>query len=560
MALSVAMGKLGMWGTLDPFVESGGIMGRGVANAGFLRALLHEDPFAGYHFFLADASKAKALRGFVEEIRPALLDTPGRIWITTRPELPKALRSHEYACFHLSDCINYPAHLARLRNLHAPKLFPITAITHSLSYARYHKEFLAHLWPGCTPRDCVVATSETARTMLTDTYQYLREAYALKDSFTAPRVSVIPLGVESQDLRPIRGEQRRALRQARGVGEGEVALLVFARLSHAAKLDGLALLRALVRAATPPLSMRNFVLILAGAHDKREDSDYLAHLDSLATNLGLKLFVEKNPNETRKLELFSLCDIFVSPVDNYQETFGISLLEAGAMELPTVASDFDGYRSLIKDGETGILVPTTGAGDTLFLDAAANVLLDNQHQLLCAQQVAVEVPALAMALRKLALSPGLRARMGRAARQHVTGAYSWNKVIWRYVQLWQNLWDDPVSAQERERLRDVRHPMHVPLNTAFQSYPTQSLDDSLTLRWTRAGEAHYRGREGIILYGGMQSFLEPEWIKRLLFLARKGASVADLREDLAGQVGISPHLASWCVLWALKHDLLERES
>lgn len=540
-------------------MESGGNLGRSVANTGFLRALLREDPFAGYHFFLPEGFQANALRELAQQVNPALLQEPGRLRLTSRPELPRALRSQRYHCFHLSDCINAPAHLARLRNLHAPEIFPITSMTHSLSYARYSKEFLAQLWPGCTPRDVVVASSATARDMLHNTWAALRSAYNLDESFLNPDVQVIPLGIDCEAFVPVTGEDRQALRRGQGINESDCVLLVFARLSHTAKLDALPLFRALRRAARPPLSMESFTVIMAGGHDQREASDYLEHLRTLAGNMGLKFMVCKNPDEQQKLELFSLSDIFVSPVDNYQETFGISLLEAGAMGLPVVASDFDGYRFLVRNGETGILVPTTGPADSCFLDAAASLLMENQHQLLCAQQVALDVPALARALRKLALSPGLRASMGHAARRHVCQTCSWQSVIWRYVTLWDSLWHKHLPEQRLQELREQQHPLHVPLARAFSGYPSASLADSLRLRWSKVGEASYRGREGLLLYGGMQSFIEPEWVQRLLFIARKGASVASLREELASQAGIAPELAAWCVLWALKHDLLERD-
>ncbi len=51
-------------------------------------------------------------------------------------------------------------------------------------------------------------------------------------------------------------------------------------------------------------------------------------------------------------------DVFVSPSDNIQETFGLAVIEAMASGLPVVASDWDGYRDLVADGETGFLVPT----------------------------------------------------------------------------------------------------------------------------------------------------------------------------------------------------------
>lgn len=548
----------GVWGTLDPFIERTTIMGRSVANADFLQTLLQEDPFDAYHFFLADGGQATALRGFLQERHPRLLQE-GRVLLAGRPDLPQALQGTPYACFHLSDCINYPAYLARLRNLVAPDIFPITSVTHSLSYARYAKDYLAQLWPGCTARDAIGATSETARGMLLAAFEQLRRDYGLDASCRAPAVHVLPLGIDVAAYTPPTAQRRQELRRAQGLGEDVVVLLVFARLSHTAKLDVLALLRALVRAVAPPLSMHSFALILAGAQDPREEQDYLLHVRNLAGVLGLPLQVVCNPDETAKHELFALSDVFVSPVDNYQETFGLTLLEAGAMELPAVVSDFDGYRDIVRHGETGLLVPTYGARSSTTLDATAHLLLDNQHHLLGAQQLAVDIPALALALRKLALSPGLRGALGRAARQRVLQEFSLQRALWRWLALWEQLQQQPVSPEERQRLRELRHPLQLPLSGVFGGYPAELLPETQRLVWSRSGEAHYRGREGLVVYGGLQSFLEPERVRSLLFLARKGLAAGELEQRFAEQEGLPLDLARWCVLWALKHDLLERE-
>lgn len=551
----------GAWGTLDPFIEHSGVMGRSVANAGFLKALLKQDPFPEYHFFLAGAGEGKGVRTFLEEQHPTLLDCPGKIRIGTRPDLLRALHTNDYHCFHLSDCINYPPHLARLRNVLAPTLFPVTSVTHSLSYARYSSDFFAHIWPGKTPRDVIVATSETAQNMLQGCFSHLQQAYGLDTMrFTPPAINVVPLGIELGQFMPLGADERLACREGYGIASDSVVLLVFARLSHTAKLDLLPLLHAIRRAAAPPLSSRQFTLLLAGASDAREHSDYLQHVRTLAGNIGLNLQVVTNPDDAERRQLFGSSDIFVSPVDNYQETFGLTLLEAGAMELPVVASDFDGYRHLIDHGKTGFLIPTLASSDTTTIDAAARVLMDNQHHLCSAQQLAVDVSELANKLRELAMAPELRQKMGRAAREKIASTYDWDTIVRDYCTLWEQLWQIQIPTPQEQAIRKEPHPLHLPLSGVFGEYPSRLLEPGVRLRWSRSGEAFYRGKEGLVIYAGLQGLLQPEYIRTACFLARKGVIAGDLASRLAQQHGLAMDVALWCLLWALKHDLLELDT
>src|ERR1700760_2735871 len=59
-------------------------------------------------------------------------------------------------------------------------------------------------------------------------------------------------------------------------------------------------------------------------------------------------------------ELWAGADVFMSLVDNIQETFGITPVEAMAAGLPVVASNWDGYRFTGRDGQDGFLIPTLG--------------------------------------------------------------------------------------------------------------------------------------------------------------------------------------------------------
>jgi glycosyltransferase involved in cell wall biosynthesis len=63
-----------------------------------------------------------------------------------------------------------------------------------------------------------------------------------------------------------------------------------------------------------------------------------------------------------------MADVFVMPnirVDGDQEGFGIVLLEAGAYNLPVVASNLEGIKDAVLDGKTGRLVPERDADSYL---------------------------------------------------------------------------------------------------------------------------------------------------------------------------------------------------
>ena len=542
-----------IWGTLDPFIEAGGYMGRSAANAGFLHALLDADPFDAYHFFLSGPGQATVLHEALAEQHPRLLADPGKIRLANRLELPAALGQVAYHCFHCSDCINHPAQLARIRNLMSKEIFPVTSVTHSLSYSRYAKEFLAHLWPGCTPRDVVVATSRAGKHAVEGFYEALRAGYGLApEAFPQPQITTIPLGIDPLSFVPANAESKAAARQLWSFRPEQTVLLVFGRIDHASKLDVLPLLRALQRVQAAPGGL---CLVLAGGSSPEAEADDVAgRLYAAARALGLDLRRVVNPDAATKQALFAAADIFVSPVDNLQETFGLVLLEAGAMGLPAIVSDFDGYRDIVEHERTGLLIPTRGPLSDAGFDACAPLEFDNQYHLKYAQQTVVDVPLLAAAIERLAAAPDERRRLGEAARRRVLELFTWAKVVDAYVALWDRLWGVSVDA---ERVRTVTHPLHIPYGRVFASYPSQSFDPALRLRWSGAGQAVYRGRDHYYLYAGVAAAVDPAAVKTLLFLARKVETAGRLVQRLATAHELLPETARFHLLWALKHDLLE---
>nr|WP_207263852.1 glycosyltransferase family 4 protein [Desulfovibrio sp. Huiquan2017] len=531
-----------IWGTLDPFFEGGPVLGRTVANVAFLDELLRTDPFDEYHFFLPGRRALTPLQGHLEKSAPQLLEE-NRVRLMLREDLPGMLDKTDYHCFHLSDCITSQPFLARMRNALSARIFPITGLIHSLSYAGYPKAFLQHLWPGTTRRDAIVCTSEAGRIAVEGFFGQLRRGFGIgEETHPAPKLARIPLAVDTTAYAPGGGD-----------ADGPLRVLVFGRISHYSKMDLVPVVRALHRLVTDGLDPHTVELVLAGWADPADPIlDTLTHL---AANAGIAMSVTLKPDEARKRELFGKADVFVSVADNPQETFGITLAEAGAFGLPVVASDYDGYRDIVVHGETGFLVPTMGPPSTPEVDLAAPLNFDNHYHLALAQATAVDVPALAEALGRLIRDPGLRRAMGAAGRERIERHFAWPVVIKRYLALWDELWREPVEAGP---LRDIAHPLAPEYGRIFGHYPSRTLEDGTMLVAGRTGEAFYRNRDFPNLYAGLKDAIDLETVRRLVFFARTPVDSATLIRkvsDTAPQreaTQVRNH-----ILWALKQDILQ---
>ncbi len=95
-------------------------------------------------------------------------------------------------------------------------------------------------------------------------------------------------------------------------------------------------------------------------------------------------------------QFYASSDVFCSPATG-NESFGIVLLEAMASGVPVVASSIPGYRCVIKDDSTGILVER-----------------ENPR-------------AIASAIIKLAGDRDLREKMGKRGREYAIG-FSWERI------------------------------------------------------------------------------------------------------------------------------------
>jgi hypothetical protein len=149
-------------------------------------------------------------------------------------------------------------------------------------------------------------------------------------------------------------------------------------------------------------------------------------------------------SEEKQLAL-AAADIFCSPADNLQETFGLSILEAMASGLPVIASDWNGYRDLVQQGHTGWLVPCRD----LLKNQSKPSAIDQQFALglkdydstvgLHSLGVVLDHQALEVALSDLLESPERCQAMGDAGAARIQTRFRWDHVCKQYRELWKEL-------------------------------------------------------------------------------------------------------------------------
>jgi len=156
----------------------------------------------------------------------------------------------------------------------------------------------------------------------------------------------------------------------------------------------------------------NYILAVAGgivaAKTAGDENNYPNCLKA-AKELGLEQRIKFFPNIPRpdmKI-LFNTCDLYISPnikVPGTMEGFGISAIEGAACSRVVLASDLEGLKDAIKNGENGFLLPWGNA------DAWVNKI------------------------KELMEKNQFRKEFGEKARQYVLDNFTWEKISKRYLE------------------------------------------------------------------------------------------------------------------------------
>ena len=537
---------LGVFGSFDEINHPELRIGRRVATYGFVSALLEYHSFDEVHFFLP---YFKSLPRFEQYYEPGLSleRNQGKIRFFPALSLQAALERHAYTALHYPEHHRFVPELCHQRNRWAREACPVTCVPHSLNPWESHTRNLFKVLPGIMPYDSILCTSRAARSYLENSFASLAESLArlgARNTAYGGRFDMVPLGVRAEELGG--RDKARALKNL-GLEPGPLTLLCVGRMTPSDKYDLLPLLGAL-RICVDRADLR---LVVAGGAQE----GYAQNLMDTAAQMGLaqRLHIFEDFNADLKPDLFGAADIYISPVDNLQETFGISIIEAMAAGLPVLASDFSGYRDLVLHGKTGFLIPSLAPSDYRILDEAWPILQNQVAALQVAQRTALDLNQLAGALLELAGSEPLRREMGQAGRERVLKRYDWPVVIELMEKTWLKL---KGMALEHGLPQEAFDPLAAGHARLFGSFPTRSIQDGDLIRLGPLYQPFAQGAWAAQGYEDLGNLLPREGLKAIAALLGQGGGVLQLgalKGELKAQM--PEYAVEHLVLHGLKYGL-----
>ena len=365
---------------------------------------------------------------------------------------------------------------ARRRYRRDPRGWSIIGVTHTICTQAVMDGMAAWLTAPVEEWDAVICTSTAVR----QSTEYLLAAQADDltrrtgaSRFRRPQLPVIPLGVDTQSLAPDAG-LRAAYRAKLNIGAEDVAVLFVGRLSIYGKAHPFPMYLALQQAARR--TGKRLHLILAGWFASAGIEAFFR--DNVAICCpDVAVHVVDGRNDDERNGAWRAGDIFLSLVDNIQETFGLTPVEAMAAGLPSVVSDWDGYRDTIREGVDGFRIPTLAPppvlGEALSDRYGADVDTYDSYLARTSSMIAVDIDAAAQALVTLIDDPDLRQRMGAAALQRARAIFDWQVILGHYEALAQALAERRAAAAAPDPQQRRLWPARLSPFEMFANYPSR---------------------------------------------------------------------------------------
>ena len=391
-------------------------------------------------------------------------------------------------------------------------MFPVTYMIHGASYPYYiNNFFLMKLLVPFKQFDSLICTSSAVRSAISNILESLQ--YSMKDRFGIDvkyegRLDVLPLGIDTNFFSP---KDKSECRNKFAVSKEAFVILWIGRFSAYDKADLLPVFLACKRILNKNPN-REIKIIIAG-HD-RKNMPILDVMKEYVKALGLEgnfVFLEGH-NLAERAELYSCSDVFISPIDNVQETFGLTPIEAMACGVPQIVSDWDGYKDTVEDGVTGYRIPTYWM--KCDGDIEKNPMLPSEpmhrsavQHLMMAQSVAMDLRVFERCVQNLIDDPVLWKKMSKNSIERARRIYEWKELIPRYEGLWSELKQlkNEYQSVQNKCLDGLIFTPHY--CDYFASYPTQFLNNNTEVEITDEGKEVVEGKIRLPIHYEIEQYL-----------------------------------------------------
>jgi D-inositol-3-phosphate glycosyltransferase len=293
---------------------------------------------------------------------------------------------------------------------------PIVHMFHTLGHL---KNMVAQSGAEQEPPQRVTIETEIVRFVDRLVAATQRDCDQLADFYGADpsRIAVIPPGVDLDLFRPVAPAEAKA---RLGLAPEHRMVLFVGRIEPLKGLE--TLIRAMARMMEHDPSLRpNFCVCIIGGDAEPENMNAeMRRLDRLRESLGVGDVITflGSRDQTVLPYYYSAAEMIAVP--SHYESFGMVALEAMACGTPVIASDVGGLSFIVRNGETGFLIPDQ------------------------------DVDAWADTMQRLLHDPGLRAELGRRGSQ-VAQQYAWPRITDRIVELYRDVLEGRRQPVQRAR-------------------------------------------------------------------------------------------------------------
>ncbi len=459
------------------------LMGRQAAGWAFLKSIIQSKRYKHLGVYLKTQTEKDLL---LEDIKNILSDDNRTLDIETvgfnRPDLTEKFGGIQLPG---PDISKY----AEQRSFFGHNKYSICGITHTTASDRILKGFSKLLTEPVMPWDAVICTSDSVYNTISKVVEvrkeYLERRFNSKLSPILPQLPIIPLGVNCDEFN-FTDADKKTTRDSLSISEDDIVVVYVGRLSFHAKAHHLPMYIALENAAKKLSNSKKIHLIQTGwfASDFIEEA-MKEEARSICPSVNC-LFLDGR-EQGLKLKTFASADIFMSLSDNIQETFGLTPLEAMASGVPVIVSDWNGYRSTVRNNKDGYRITSyalgEGHGEDLIYDYMIGSLTYDLYIGNSVSKVAIDIQECINKLNHLIENKDKRKELGNNGQKRARNDFSWVKILDKYEELYDEL--DNIRVKESSQYKTIinKHYVSDRLDPfyLFDDYPTNILNSKTPL-------------------------------------------------------------------------------